>query len=66
MGAGYTPERLLDWYIANRESSGGGRGGRGGARGGGSRNSNLDRAERVARSGGSSSDIRAALYDLPF
>lgn len=66
MAAGYTPERLLEWYEANRESSGGGRGGAS-SRGGGSRNSNLDRAERVARSGGTSAQIRNAIYgDLPF
>lgn len=63
MAAGYTPERLLEWYEANRESSGGGAS----SRGGGSRNSNLDRAESVARSGGNSTQIRDAVYgDLPF
>ena len=67
MAAGYVPERLLDWYYDNREESSGGRGGGAASRGGGSRNSNLANAERVARSGGSSSDIRAAIYgDIPF
>lgn len=66
MAAGYTPERLLEWYEANRDSSGGGRGDAS-SRGGGSRNSNLDRAESVARSGGNSTQIRDAIYgDLPF
>ena len=65
MASGSVPPRLLEWYEANRTSGGGHRGGGASSRGG-SRNSSLDRAERVARSGGSSSDIRAALYDLPF
>ena len=63
MASGSVPERLLEWYEANPSS-----GSRGGAssRSGGSRNSNLERAERVARAGGNSRQVREALYDIPF
>ena len=64
MASGSVPERLLEWYEAN-PSSGSGRGGAS-SRSGGSRNANLARAERVARSGGNSRQVREALYDLPF
>ena len=65
MASGSVPERLLEWYEDNRES-GGGRGSAS-SRGGGKRNANLERAERVARSGGSASDVREAIYgDMPF
>lgn len=62
MASGSVPERLLDWYEANR-------GGSASSRSGGGRNSNLERMERQVRQGRSVSRSAAMsnVYgDLPF
>lgn len=62
MASGSVPERLLEWYEENREGSG-----TASSRAGNGRNANLERAERVAKSGGSKDDVVAAMYgDIPF
>ena len=63
MASGSATAHMREWYAGNRQ--GGGRSGAS-SRGGRARNSNLERAERVARSGGSSGDVLSAMYGLPF
>ena len=62
MAAGYTPERLLEWYESNRE----GGGSSASSRSGQNRSVNLEKAEQAARAGKGSRAVLEALYDLPF